>query len=67
MVIMTMPKTQLTYWRSTMTTEETKERLVKIRKTLAEQFPIGSVILDEDEAGLLICLIDTVLRWDYEI
>jgi len=50
-----------------MTTEETKERLVKIRKTLAEQFPIGSVILDEDEAGLLICLIDTVLRWDYEI
>jgi len=56
-----------------MTTEETKKRLVKIRKTLAEQCLSKDpgndyrILLYVKEAELLICLIDTVLRWDYEI
>ena len=53
-----------------MTTEETKERLVKVRKTLdhqANQIGFHGVLLTIEEAELLICLIDTVLRWDYEI
>ena len=52
-----------------MTTEETKERLTKIRKSLDQQvsIPTSIVVLTVEEATLLICLIDTVLRWNYEI
>lgn len=51
-----------------------KERLMKVRKSLDIQLamPLSNntdtvVALSSKEADLLICLIDTVIRWDYEI
>ena len=52
----------MTMTTTALITDDVKNRLAKIRALLDLQ-----VSLTKKEAALLICLIDTVLRWDYDI
>ena len=51
-----------------MTKSDVKKRLKDIRKSLDAQISlVGFVALSKEEAEVLILLIDTFLRWDYDI
>jgi hypothetical protein len=54
-----------------MTTEDVKKRLDEIRKSIDLQLALsngeGLICVDQSEAEMIVMLIDTVIRWDYDI
>jgi len=53
--------------------DEVKDHLVKIKHSLDAQLVLKSAVntvpitLEQDDAIKLIALIDTILRWDYDL
>lgn len=53
--------------------DEVKDHLIKIKHSLHAQLALKSAVstvpvtLEQDDAITLIALIDTILRWDYDL